>query len=44
MIREAELGIAVANAVPAIKEAAQHTTIADHEQSAVAEVIETFIL
>lgn len=44
MIREAELGIAVANAVPTIKEAAQHTTIADHEQSAVAEVIETFIL
>jgi len=44
MIHAAELGIAVANAVPAVKEAAQHTTIADHEQSAVAEVIETFIL
>ena len=44
MIREAELGIAVANAVPTRKEAAQHTTIEDHEQSAVAEVIETFIL
>ncbi|GAA2906265.1 Cof-type HAD-IIB family hydrolase [Enterococcus pseudoavium] len=44
MIHEAELGIAVANAVPAVKDAAQHTTVADHEQSAVAEVIETFIL
>lgn len=44
MIHAAELGIAVANAVPSVKEAAQHITIADHEQSAVAEVIETFIL
>ncbi|MGG5370413.1 Cof-type HAD-IIB family hydrolase [Enterococcus sp. AZ196] len=44
MIHAAELGIAVANAVPSVKEAAQHTTIADHEQSAIAEVIETFIL
>lgn len=44
MIHAAELGIAVANAVPAVKEAAQHTTNANHEQSAVAEVIESFIL
>ncbi|MGM0172871.1 Cof-type HAD-IIB family hydrolase [Enterococcus sp. DIV0800] len=44
MIQAAELGVAVANAVPAVKVAAQHTTTADHENSAVAEVIETFIL
>lgn len=44
MIQTAELGIAVANAVPAIKAAAQQTTIADHNHSAVAEAIETFIL
>ncbi|MGH1648422.1 Cof-type HAD-IIB family hydrolase [Enterococcus gilvus] len=44
MIRAAELGIAVANAVPAVKEVAQHTTNANHEQSAVAEIIESFIL
>lgn len=44
MIQAAKLGVAVANAVPSIKSAAQHTTIATHEQSAVAEVIETFIL
>lgn len=44
MIHTAALGVAVANAVPAVKAAAQHTTVATHEQSAVAEVIETFIL
>lgn len=43
MIRAANLGVAVSNAVPAVKEAAQHTTKTSHEESAVAEVIETFI-
>lgn len=44
MIEAAALGVAVANAVPSVKTAAQHITTANHEHSAVAEVIETFIL
>lgn len=44
MIQTAALGVAVANAIPEIKKAAQYTTIADYENSAVAEVIEKFIL
>lgn len=44
MIEDAQLGVAVANAVPKVKQAAQHITTANHEEDAVAEVIETFIL
>ncbi|GCF93816.1 haloacid dehalogenase [Enterococcus florum] len=44
MIETAELGVAVQNAIPEIKAIAQYVTDADHNQSAVAEVIQKFVL
>lgn len=44
MILAAELGIAVANAVPEIQEQADYITHANHNEGGVGEAIETFIL
>lgn len=44
MLETAALGVAVANAVPEVKKLATFTTTADHNQSAIAEMIEKFIL
>lgn len=44
MLREAGLSAAVANAVPEIKEMCDYVCTADHNEGAVAEVIERFIL
>ena len=43
MLREAGLSAAVANAVPEIKEMCDYVCTADHNEGAVAEVIERFI-
>ena len=43
MIRAARVGVAVKNAVEAAKEAADYVTRQDHNQDAVAEVIEKFM-
>lgn len=44
MIEEAHVGVAVANAVEAAKEAADYVTVLDNNEGAVAELIEKFIL
>lgn len=44
MIKEAYVGVAVANAVEAAKEAADYITVLDNNEGAVAEIIEKFIL
>ncbi len=44
MIREAGIGCAVADAVPAVKEAADYVTVRDHNHSAIAEIAERFLL
>ena len=44
MIREAGLGVAVKNAVDAVKNVAQYITENDNNNGAVAEVIEKYIL
>ena len=44
MIKEAHVGVAVANAVEAAKEAADYITVLDNNEGAVAEIIEKFIL
>lgn len=44
MILTAELGVAVANAVPEVKAQADYITQANHNEGGVGEVIETFIL
>ena len=43
MIKAAHVGIAVENAVDAVKEAADYVTVRDHNHDAVAEVIEKFM-
>lgn len=43
MLKEAGLSIAVANALPEIKEICDYVTVADNNQGAVAEAIEKFI-
>lgn len=43
MIKAAQIGVAVQNAVDAAKEAADYVTKRDHNQDAVAEVIERFL-
>ena len=44
MIRTAGTGVAMANAEPAVKEAADYVTQADNNNSGIAEVIEAFVL
>lgn len=44
MIQTAQIGVAVANAVEAVKEAADYVTVNDNNHDAIAEVIEKFIL
>lgn len=44
MIKEAHVGVAVANADDCVKEVADYITVLDHNEGAVAEIIEKFIL
>lgn len=44
MIKSANIGIAVKNAVPRVKEAADYITVNDNNSDAIAEVIDKFIL
>ena len=44
MIREAHLGVAMKNAIPGAKEAADYITTADNNEGGVGEIIEKFVL
>jgi hypothetical protein len=44
MLKAAHVGVAVSNATDAVKEAADYITTLDHNEGAVAEIIEKFIL
>ena len=44
MIKSAGTGVAVSNANPAAKEAADYVTVSSNDEDAIAEVIEKFVL